>query len=80
VSEENATQEIKVGDMVAYSKPFLKSAGWYTGDMLQAKGQVTALVRVGKITFVEVAWTAPDLPAGRVNVKNLRTVKQIMHD
>ena len=73
------TQPIQVGDAVAYSKAFLQSIGCYTGDMPQARGKVTALVPIGQTVLAEIEWDRPDLP-GRVNVKNLCSVKQIAHD
>lgn len=71
VSWAERTQPIQVGDTVAYSAAFLRSIGCYSGDMPQARGQVTALVPVGKdVLLAEITWDLPDLPA-RVNVKNL---------
>jgi len=42
------TQPIKVGDSVAGAKQWLQSTGHYTSDVPYARGQVTALVPVGK--------------------------------
>jgi len=70
------TQDIKVGDTVAYSKAFLQSISAYTGDMPQARGKVTALVPVGEVTLAAIDWNLPDLPA-RVNVKNLVVASRI---
>jgi hypothetical protein len=69
-------QEMKVGDLVAYTRQFLQSISCYTGDMPRAKGKVTALVAIGDVTVAEIAWDLPDLPA-RVNVKNLCRVNSI---
>jgi len=66
-----------VGDTVGYSKQFLQSTGQYTGDAPFARGKVIALHQFGgDSTLAEVEWDHPDLP-GRVNVKNLSTIKQI---
>ena len=71
------TQAIQVGDTVAYSKAFLQSTGQFTGDAPHARGKVTALKELGKdVTLADIDWDKPDLP-GRVNVKNLTTVKGI---
>jgi hypothetical protein len=71
------TQPIKVGDIVGYSKQFLRSTGQYTGDAPFARGKVTALHPLGTDTILaDIEWDKPDLP-GRVNVKNLSTVRQI---
>lgn len=73
----NKTQEIQVGATVAYRRQFLKSIGCYAGDMPRARGQVTALLPLGKDTVLaEVTWDHLDLP-GRVNVKNLCLAKNI---
>jgi hypothetical protein len=61
----------KVGDAVAYSHAFLRSIGTVTGDMPQARGEITGLVPVGReLVLAEVSWDRAELPA-RVNVKNL---------
>lgn len=71
------TQEIQVGDTVAYSKGFLRSTGQYTGDAPHARGKVTALIPLGKdVTLAEIAWDTHDLPK-RVNVRNLTTTRGI---
>lgn len=70
------TQEIKVGDRVAYRRQFLRDIGCYTGDLPQARGEVTALVRIGDIVVAEVDWDLPDVPE-RVNVRNLCSVARI---
>jgi hypothetical protein len=71
------SQPIQVGEIVGYSKAFLKSTGQYTGDVPFARGMVTALHSLGTETILaEVEWDKADLPS-RVNVKNLSTVRQI---
>jgi hypothetical protein len=73
----NRLQAIQVGDVVGYSKAFLRSTGQYTGDAPFARGKVTALHPLGTETILaEIDWDKPDLPS-RVNVKNLSTVRQI---
>jgi hypothetical protein len=69
--QRHKTQELQVGDTVAYSKQFLQSTGSFTGDLPRARGKITALIPVGKeVTLAEIDWNLPDIPA-RVNVKNL---------
>lgn len=75
VSWTERTQPIQVGDTVAYAAAFLRSIGYHSGEMPQTRGQVTALVPVGKdVLLAEIAWDLPDLP-NRVNVKNLARVR-----
>jgi hypothetical protein len=74
------TKDVKVGDVVAYSRTFLQSISCYTGDMPQARGKVTALKQVGtETTLAEIEWDLPDLPT-RVNVKNLIRANDIKYD
>ncbi len=70
------TRPIKVGDVVAYSRPFLRSIGCYTGNLPRARGKVTSLAAIGEVKVAEIAWDLPDVPA-RVNVKNLVRVHSI---
>ena len=67
---------MKIGDRVAYSTNFLQSIGCYTGPMANAKGTVTALVPLCETTLAEVDWASDEVPK-RVNVKNLRTLRQV---
>ena len=74
---EKEDKSIKVGDMVAYSKPFLRSISCLTGDLPFARGKVTALIPLGtEVTLAEIDWGNPDIP-NRVNVKNLVEVSRI---
>jgi hypothetical protein len=74
------TKDVKVGDVVAYSRTFLQSIACYTDDMPAARGKVTALRPVGtETTLAEIDWDLPDLPA-RVNVKNLIRANDIKYD
>ena len=74
--QRQKTQELQVGDAVAYSKQFLQSISCFTGDMPHAKGTITALVVIGEVTLAEIAWNLPDLPE-RVNVQNLCHVNRL---
>ena len=74
------TKDVKVGDVVAYSRTFLQSISCYTGDMPRARGKVTALKPVGtETTLAEIDWDLPDLPT-RVNVANLIRANEIKYD
>jgi hypothetical protein len=74
------TKDVKVGDMVAYSRTFLQSISCYTGDMPRARGKVTALKSIGPdVTLADIDWDLPDLPA-HVNVANLIRAKDIRYD
>ena len=67
---------LAVGDKVAYSKSFLQSTGQLTGDVPQARGKITELVRFGdSLILAVVDWGlwVEDCPP-RVNVKNLSRV------
>lgn len=64
------TQPIKTGDTVAYSAAFLRSIGCFTGELPQARGEVTGLVQLADVTLAEIDWHNDEIPA-RVNVKNL---------
>jgi hypothetical protein len=74
--QRQQTPALQVGDMVAYSKQFLKAISCYTGDMPQARGKITALIPIGEVTLAEITWNLPDLP-DRVNVENLCHVNRL---
>jgi hypothetical protein len=66
----NRAKPLAVGDRVAFTAPFLRNTGQYTGDVPRARGTVAALVPLGDTMLAEVDWNTPDMPR-RVHVANL---------
>ncbi len=70
-----ARTTIGVGSRVQYSAAFLRSAGIYTGDLPFAKGEVTAIEKLGPGLAV-IDWDTPDMMPKRVLVTNLKIVEE----
>lgn len=69
------TSPVKVGDMVMYSRQWLRSTGQFTGDICFAKGTVKELQPLGEVVLAVIDWGGADLPE-KVNVKNLSRVTE----
>ena len=65
---------VQAGDVVAYSRQFLRNTGQYTGDAPFARGKVTNLTALGSILLASIDWNCDTLP-GKVNVANLSLVR-----
>jgi hypothetical protein len=63
-------QEFLIGETVAYSETFLDCNRQYANNMPGARGKVTALHYLDKVTLADVEWDKPGLPK-RVNIKYL---------
>ena len=69
--ERGPKQEFKVGDVVKYSREFLRNTGQQTGDAPFATGTITGLQTLGSgLTLATIDWGNPELP-DKVNVNNL---------
>ncbi len=62
MSHAEQTQPIQVGDTVAYRWEVLHRRGWYTRDLLRARGKVTGLVPFPNAVFFRVTWDRPGIP------------------
>ena len=63
--------QFKIGDVVAYRRAFLRSAGMYSGPVPFARGRIISLTPIsndGDIATID--WNHPDIPA-RVLTYNL---------
>ena len=77
---EALSNDLAVGDCVAYSKSFLQSIGAFTGDLPHARGEITKMVPLGETMLAEISWDRAGIPV-RVNVKNLcRIGSRAFHD
>jgi hypothetical protein len=65
--------DIRPGDLVAYSAKFLRSIGCQTGPMPFARGRVIVMRHYAGATLATVGWNIDTLPDG-VNVANLIAV------
>lgn len=64
---------IAVGDMVAYSREWLRSIGAYTGPIPFARGKVLKIDERSGCAIATVDWSDDEIPP-RVNVRNLVNV------
>jgi hypothetical protein len=66
-------KNLKPGDIVKYSRNWLRSAGIFTGEIPFASGRIVAIEPLGKCTDSNIAtieWSIEGLPA-RVLTANL---------
>jgi len=66
--------KLKVGDIVQYSKKWLRSTGSHTGDLPRAKGKITKLDKLGAMDLAHIDWDKKDIPP-KVIVANLEKVR-----
>ena len=66
----STSQEFLVGETVAISETFVDRNRHYASNMPGARGKVTALHYLDKITLADIEWDRPGL-AKRVNIKYL---------
>ena len=67
---KDRTAKIAVGDIVKYSRDFLRSTGQITGPIPFAEGKVESIKDLGGLQIATVAWNTEEAPA-KINVKNL---------
>lgn len=70
----NTHHTFQIGDIVALSETFVERHSRYANSMSIARGKVTAIHYLDKVTLADIQWDKPGLPK-RVNVKNLTTEK-----
>lgn len=63
--------ELQIGDIVALRETYVDRHSWYAKAMPLARGKVTAIHRLDRVTFADIEWDRPGLPK-RINVKYLR--------
>lgn len=75
VRAEITAQTIAVGDRVQYKAAFLRSISAFTGPLPFAKGTVTEINKLGSsLTIATIDWGDDEIPP-RVNVANLKRIK-----
>jgi hypothetical protein len=70
------TQELQIGDDVAYSPQFLQGMTCGREVFAEARGKIRALIPAGRVILAEIIWDRSGLPNWG-NVKNLCQVNQI---
>jgi hypothetical protein len=76
LGEAKKVQTFSVGDMVQYSREWLKNTGQNTGSAPRAKGKVVGVSMLGANQLVEIDWDVKDLPK-KVIAPNLNKVGSV---
>ncbi len=64
-------EALKIGDIVCYSREWLRSTGNITGDLPFGSGRIINIQNVGtSLALAIIEWNRQDIPT-KVNVKNL---------